>query len=95
MSVSFSEQHLLYRFPAGPGPFPAMLDLWGMGGGLVEYRSALFASKGYASLSLAYFGHKDLPPPQNTINVGDAYFKVREEALCYLMICSLFFCISH
>ncbi|XP_053172457.1 peroxisomal succinyl-coenzyme A thioesterase-like [Scomber japonicus] len=67
--------------PPGPGPFPAMLDLWGMGGGLVEYRSALFASKGYASLSLAYFGHKDLPPPQNTINVGDAYFKSAFELL--------------
>lgn len=61
--------------PPGPGPFPAMLDLWGMGGGLVEYRSGLFASRGYASLSLAYFGHKDLPGPQNSINVGDAYFK--------------------
>ncbi|KAM7422315.1 hypothetical protein PAMA_010402 [Pampus argenteus] len=61
--------------PPGRGPFPAMLDLWGMGGGLIEYRSALFASKGYASLSLAYFGHKDLPAPQSSINVGDAYFK--------------------
>ncbi|CAB1315191.1 unnamed protein product [Coregonus sp. 'balchen'] len=47
--------------PPGPGPFPAMVDLWGMGGGLIEYRSALFASRGFASLSLAYFGHKDIP----------------------------------
>ncbi|XP_069394195.1 bile acid-CoA:amino acid N-acyltransferase-like [Paralichthys olivaceus] len=61
--------------PPGPGPFPAMLDLWGMGGGLVEYRSALFASRGYASLSLAYIGHKELPGPQNCINVDDSYFK--------------------
>ncbi|XP_044034353.1 peroxisomal succinyl-coenzyme A thioesterase-like isoform X4 [Siniperca chuatsi] len=61
--------------PPGPGPFPAMLDLWGMGGGLPEYRSALFASRGYASLSLAYVGHKELPGPQNRINVGDSYFK--------------------
>lgn len=60
----------------GPGPFPAMVDLWGMGGGLIEYRSALFASRGFASLSLAYFGHKDIPGPLNTINVGDAYFQV-------------------
>lgn len=67
-------------FPAGPGPFPGILDLWGMGGGLVEYRSALLASRGYASLSLAYFGHKDLPGPQNSINVSDTYFKVRKEA---------------
>ncbi|XP_029683276.1 peroxisomal succinyl-coenzyme A thioesterase-like isoform X2 [Takifugu rubripes] len=61
--------------PPGPGPFPAMLDLWGMGGGLVEYRAALFASRGYASLSLAYIGHKELPAPHNRMNVGDSYFK--------------------
>lgn len=61
--------------PPGPGPFPAMLDLWGMGGGLVEYRSALFASRGYVSLSLAYFRHKELPGPQNRLNVGNSYFK--------------------
>ncbi|KAF1391480.1 hypothetical protein PFLUV_G00042570 [Perca fluviatilis] len=61
--------------PPGPGPFPAMLDLWGMGGGLVEYRSALLASRGYASLSLAYIGHKDLPGSLTHINVGDSYFE--------------------
>ena len=61
----------------GPGPFPAVLDLWGMGGGLVEYRSALLASHGMASLALAYFGHKDIPGPLNRINVGDSYFRVR------------------
>ncbi|KAM9409542.1 bile acid-CoA:amino acid N-acyltransferase-like isoform 1-T2 [Pholidichthys leucotaenia] len=61
--------------PPGPGPFPAMLDLFGMVGGLLEHRSALLASRGYASLSLAYFGHKDLPGPEKCINVGDSYFK--------------------
>ncbi|XP_038552440.1 acyl-coenzyme A thioesterase 1-like isoform X1 [Micropterus salmoides] len=61
--------------PPGPGPFPAMMDLWGMGGGLPEYRSSLFASRGYASLALAYIGHKELPGPQNTLNVGDSYFQ--------------------
>uniref|UniRef100_A0A3Q4AML1 Acyl-coenzyme A thioesterase 4-like n=1 Tax=Mola mola TaxID=94237 RepID=A0A3Q4AML1_MOLML len=60
--------------PPGPGPFPAMLDLWGMGGGLIEYRSALLASRGYASLSLAYIGHKELPSPRNRMNVSDSYF---------------------
>ncbi|XP_029910126.1 peroxisomal succinyl-coenzyme A thioesterase-like [Myripristis murdjan] len=39
--------------PPGPGPFPGLLDLWG-GGGLVEYRSALLASHGFASLTLNY-----------------------------------------
>uniref|UniRef100_A0A3Q3KCR1 Uncharacterized protein n=1 Tax=Monopterus albus TaxID=43700 RepID=A0A3Q3KCR1_MONAL len=61
--------------PPGPGPFPGMLDLWGMGGGLMEYRAALIASRGYASLALAFLGHKDLPGPRNTLNVGDSYFK--------------------
>lgn len=62
---------------AGPGPFPAMLDLWGMGGGLVEYRAALLASRGYASLALAYIGHRELPAPHNCIMVGNSYFKVK------------------
>ncbi|XP_036387775.1 bile acid-CoA:amino acid N-acyltransferase-like isoform X2 [Megalops cyprinoides] len=63
--------------PPGPGPFPVVLDLWGMGGGLVEYRSALLASQGFASLALAYFGHRDIPGPLHRINVGDAYFLPR------------------
>ncbi|XP_071357761.1 bile acid-CoA:amino acid N-acyltransferase-like isoform X2 [Trachinotus anak] len=41
--------------PPGPGPFPGLLDMWGGGGGLVEYRSALLASRGYAALALNYF----------------------------------------
>ncbi|XP_041638629.1 bile acid-CoA:amino acid N-acyltransferase-like isoform X2 [Cheilinus undulatus] len=67
--------------PPGPGPFPAMLDLWGMGGGLVEYRSALFASRGYASLSITYLGHKDLPGPPNQINVDESYFRAAFQLL--------------
>ncbi|KAM6927560.1 acyl-coenzyme A thioesterase 1-like [Xenentodon cancila] len=67
--------------PPGPGPFPAILDLWGMGGGLPEYRSSLFASRGYASLALAYVGHKELPGPPNTVNVGDSYFKAAFQLL--------------
>ncbi|XP_068163613.1 bile acid-CoA:amino acid N-acyltransferase-like [Antennarius striatus] len=41
--------------PPGPGPFPGVLDMWGGGGGLVEYRSSLLASHGYASFVLEYF----------------------------------------
>ncbi|KAK5866847.1 hypothetical protein PBY51_011389 [Eleginops maclovinus] len=40
--------------PSGPGPFPALLDLWGGGGKLVEYRAALLASHGIASMALDY-----------------------------------------
>ncbi|XP_008289878.1 acyl-coenzyme A thioesterase 4-like [Stegastes partitus] len=42
--------------PPGPGPFPGILDLWGGGGGLIEYRSALLASHGFASMSLDFLG---------------------------------------
>ncbi|XP_063761457.1 acyl-coenzyme A thioesterase 5-like isoform X2 [Eleginops maclovinus] len=40
--------------PSGPGPFPGLLDLWGDGGNLVEYRAALLASHGIASMALDY-----------------------------------------
>ncbi|XP_047453351.1 peroxisomal succinyl-coenzyme A thioesterase-like [Mugil cephalus] len=40
--------------PSGPGPFPGLLDLWGGGGQLVEYRAALLASNGIAALALDY-----------------------------------------
>lgn len=41
----------------------------------MEYRAALFASRGYASLALAYFGHKDLPGDPKRVNVGNSYFR--------------------
>ncbi|XP_039988249.1 peroxisomal succinyl-coenzyme A thioesterase-like [Xiphias gladius] len=44
--------------PPGPGPFPGLLDLWGAGGKLVEYRAALLASHGIASLALDYLTPK-------------------------------------
>ncbi|XP_077373901.1 peroxisomal succinyl-coenzyme A thioesterase-like [Festucalex cinctus] len=44
--------------PSGPGPFPAILDLWGGAGQLVEYRAALFASHGFAALALDYITPK-------------------------------------
>lgn len=40
--------------PSGPGPFPGLLDLWGGGGQLVEYRAALLASHGFASMAIDY-----------------------------------------
>lgn len=42
----------------------------------MEYRAALLASRGYATLALAYIGHKDLPGDPKRMNVGDLYFKV-------------------
>ncbi|KAM4523915.1 peroxisomal succinyl-coenzyme A thioesterase-like [Fundulus diaphanus] len=40
--------------PPGPGPFPGVVDIWGGWGGLLEYRSALLASRGFASLTVEY-----------------------------------------
>ncbi|XP_044048884.1 peroxisomal succinyl-coenzyme A thioesterase-like isoform X2 [Siniperca chuatsi] len=50
--------------PSGSGPFPGLLDLWGGGGYLLEYRAALLASHGIASLTLDYL------TPKITIETG-------------------------
>ncbi|XP_042338572.1 acyl-coenzyme A thioesterase 1-like, partial [Plectropomus leopardus] len=50
--------------PSGPGPFPGILDLWGAGGKLMEYRAALLASHGFASLAL------DFLTPKITMETG-------------------------
>ena len=47
--------------PPGEGPFPGVVDLFGSGGGLIDHRAALLASRGFATLSLAYFRYEDLP----------------------------------
>ncbi|XP_054828081.1 acyl-coenzyme A thioesterase 1-like [Eublepharis macularius] len=47
--------------PPGPGPFPGLIDLYGSGGGLVEYRASLLASRGFATLALAYLAFEDFP----------------------------------
>lgn len=57
---------------SGPGPFPGLLDMWGGGGGLLEYRSALLASRGYVSLALEYFAPGELL----TADLQLSYFEV-------------------
>ncbi|XP_044132269.1 acyl-coenzyme A amino acid N-acyltransferase 1-like [Bufo gargarizans] len=47
--------------PTGEGPFPGVIDMFGGVGGLIEFRSGLLASRGFASLALAYFAYDDLP----------------------------------
>ena len=37
------------------------MDLFGTAGGLIEFKASLLASHGFATLSLAYFAHDDLP----------------------------------
>ena len=38
-----------------------VIDILGGGGGLVEYKAALLASRGFATLALAYMDYDDLP----------------------------------
>uniref|UniRef100_A0A1A8ITX5 Acyl-CoA thioesterase 19 n=2 Tax=Nothobranchius kuhntae TaxID=321403 RepID=A0A1A8ITX5_NOTKU len=65
--------------PAGPGPFPGLLDLWGGGGQLVEYRAALLASHGIASLALDYLTCKFSMETKKT--VSNQYFEMAYRVL--------------
>ncbi|NWX81883.1 ACOT1 thioesterase, partial [Nothoprocta pentlandii] len=66
--------------PPGDGPFPGIIDLYGVGGGLPEYRACLLANHGFAVLALAYYGYEDLP--QNMQEFQLEYF---EEAVDFML----------
>ncbi|XP_056400020.1 acyl-coenzyme A amino acid N-acyltransferase 1-like isoform X1 [Hyla sarda] len=65
--------------PPGEGPFPGVIDMFGGVGGLIEFRSSLLASRGFASLALAYFAYDDLPS-----FLGEMDLKYFEEAAQFL-----------
>jgi dienelactone hydrolase len=62
----------LFR-PDSDGPRPAIIDLGGSIGGLLERRAALLASHGYVALALAYFGIEGLP--QDLFRIPLEYFE--------------------
>ncbi|XP_020766879.1 peroxisomal succinyl-coenzyme A thioesterase-like isoform X5 [Odocoileus virginianus] len=66
--------------PPGSGPFPGIIDIFGIGGGLLEYRASLLAGHGFATLALAYYDFNDLPKKFDVIHLE--YF---EEAVCYML----------
>ncbi|KAM4707501.1 acyl-coenzyme A amino acid N-acyltransferase 1-like [Discoglossus pictus] len=66
--------------PPGEGPFPGVIDMFGGVGGLLEFRSSLLASRGFASLALAYFAYEDLPNSLQHVDL--TYF---EEAAQFLL----------
>ncbi|XP_012658934.2 acyl-coenzyme A thioesterase 4 [Otolemur garnettii] len=74
------ERGALFRAHARPGPFPGIIDIFGLGGGLLEYRASLLAGHGFATLALAYYDFEDLPKQMDGIHLE--YF---EEALCYML----------
>ncbi|XP_072485284.1 acyl-coenzyme A thioesterase 1-like [Notamacropus eugenii] len=65
--------------PPGSGPFPGIIDIFGAGGGLPEYRASLLAGHGFAVLALAYYAFEDLPKEMKELHLE--YF---EEAVQYL-----------
>ncbi|XP_068127979.1 acyl-coenzyme A amino acid N-acyltransferase 2-like isoform X2 [Hyperolius riggenbachi] len=65
--------------PPGEGPFQGVVDLFGGFGGLVEFRSSLLASRGFAALALAYFAYEDLPKTTNSLDL--TYFEEATEFL--------------
>ncbi|XP_015242437.1 PREDICTED: acyl-coenzyme A thioesterase 1-like [Cyprinodon variegatus] len=65
--------------PTGEGPFPALLDLYTFGGGLSEKRAALLASRGFLVLTVALYGHDDMPR-----NIKEVHLDYFEETLNFL-----------
>uniref|UniRef100_A0A8C5IMC4 BAAT/Acyl-CoA thioester hydrolase C-terminal domain-containing protein n=1 Tax=Junco hyemalis TaxID=40217 RepID=A0A8C5IMC4_JUNHY len=65
---------------AGSGPFPGIIDLYGTGGGLPEYRACLLANHGFAVLALAFYSYEDLPKQMKEFHLE--YF---EEAVNYML----------
>lgn len=59
--------------PSGPGPFPGVIDMFGTGGGLIEFRAAILASRGFIVFALPYFQYEDLP--KNLTDVNFDYLK--------------------
>ncbi|KAK2842791.1 hypothetical protein Q5P01_012991 [Channa striata] len=81
--TSFKERGLnaALFLPPGPGPFPGILDLWGGGGNIVEYRAALLASRGFASLALDYLTLKTLQKTgkMESLEYFEAAYKVLQQ----------------
>ncbi|CAJ0966433.1 unnamed protein product [Ranitomeya imitator] len=60
---------LLTLMGGGEGRFLGVIDMFGEDGGLVEYRSSLLASRGFASLALPYFAFENLPPAKSEFHL--------------------------
>jgi len=65
--------------PAGEGPHPVITMVSGSGGGMMEYRAALYAAHGIAAFALAYFNYETLP--KILVDIPLEYF---ETAITYL-----------
>ncbi|NXQ34298.1 ACOT5 thioesterase, partial [Alaudala cheleensis] len=66
--------------PPGEDTFPGIIDIHGLGGGLLELRASLLANHGFATLALAYYQFEDLPQKPKELHLE--YF---EEAVNYML----------
>ncbi|CAI9590721.1 unnamed protein product [Staurois parvus] len=66
--------------PPGEGPFPGVIDIYGRIGGLMVSKSSLLASRGFASLALAYYAYEDLPSQMEDMDLE--YFEEAAQWLC-------------
>ena len=55
--------------PSGKGPYRAILDIYGGGGGLQEIRASLLASHNYVTFAIAYYSYDDLPEPSKCVEL--------------------------
>ncbi|KAM8839313.1 acyl-coenzyme A thioesterase 1-like isoform 1-T3 [Synchiropus picturatus] len=62
--------------PPGEGPFPAVLDLYTLGGGVSEKRASLLASRGFVVLAIALYSYTDMPD-----NIQEIHLDCFEEAI--------------
>jgi len=52
---------VMYLPPPSAAPAVGLVDMFGAVGGIMEFRAAMLASRGYAVLSLPFYAYKDLP----------------------------------
>ena len=68
---------------AGEGPFPGVIDMFGLAGGLMEIRAAMLAAHGFAALAVPFFRYDDLPKKFEDQTFD--YFEVRKHC-CFGML---------
>ncbi|CAL2043238.1 unnamed protein product [Caenorhabditis brenneri] len=73
--------------PPGPGPFPCIIDVPGINGGLSYGRAALFSAEGYLVYTLASFGYKDLPKKMEDVDLEIFSASLDDWLLCGVTNC--------
>lgn len=71
---------ILLLSAAGQAPFPGVINIDGVGGGLCEHRASLLANHGFATLALAYYQYEDLIQKPTKLHLE--YF---EEAVNFML----------